>query len=141
MSACGPQGRLAWSAIVLEVFLGVGALGGGVALILGPRGEVLPLPVSALAGSPFRTYLVPGVVLFFVIGIGPLVAAALTWRRHRWAPFLAMAVGVALLVWMAVEIAIVGYTNTPPLQATYLILGAVIGFVGICWQRSSRETP
>lgn len=104
--------------------------------MIGPRGEVLPLPVSALAGSPFTSYLIPGAVLFFVIGLAPLVAAVLAWRRHRWAAWLATAVGVALLTWMAVEIAIVGYTNEPPLQATYLALGVAIVLVGIRWQRA-----
>jgi high-affinity Fe2+/Pb2+ permease len=38
-----------------------------------------------------------------------------------------------LLVWIAVEIAIVGYSNQPPLQAFYLALGIVIMLVGIAW--------
>jgi peptidoglycan/LPS O-acetylase OafA/YrhL len=95
--------------------------------------------VSALAGSPFTSYLVPGVVLFFVIGVGPLVTAALSWRRHRWAPVLAMAVGAALLTWMAVEIAIVGYTHQPPLQAIYIALGVAIVLVGVGWHRQTRS--
>lgn len=33
--------RLAKAAIVLEVVLGLGAVGGGLALIVGPRGEVI----------------------------------------------------------------------------------------------------
>lgn len=109
--------RLAKIAIALEVFLALGALGGGGALMLGPRGQIIPLPLSALGGSSFADYFVPGMILFLVIGFGPLAAAVLTWRRHRLAPFLACAVGGALLVWLAVEIAIVGYSNEPPLQA------------------------
>jgi hypothetical protein len=35
----------------LEVFLSVGALGGGGALMLGARDEIIPLPLSALNGS------------------------------------------------------------------------------------------
>ena len=76
--ARGPVGRLAVSAIGLEIFLGVGAIGGGAALMLGPRGEIIPLPISALAGTPFGSYLVPGLILFTVLGVGPLGAAALT---------------------------------------------------------------
>jgi len=68
-------GRLAVSAIGLELFLGVGAIGGGAALMLGPRGEIIPLPVSALAGTRFGTYLVPGLILFTVLGVRPLGAA------------------------------------------------------------------
>ncbi len=86
-----PLGRLAVSAIGLEIFLGVGAIGGGAALMLGPRGEIIPLPISALAGTPFGSYLVPGLILFTVLGVGPLGAAALAWRRHPIAPLLALA--------------------------------------------------
>jgi hypothetical protein len=133
-------GRLAKAAIVLEVVLGLGAVGGGLALIVGPRGEVIPLPVSALAGSPFATYLLPGVILFVVLGVGPLVAAWLALRRSASAPVLAFAVGGALIIWIGVEIAIVGYSNEPPLQALYLGLGVVISVVGGVWMVRSRNS-
>jgi hypothetical protein len=126
-----PLSRLAKAAVALEVFLSVGALGGGAALILGPRGEILPLPLSALKSSPFDSYFVPGLILFGILGLGPLVAAALAWRRHSLAPLSAAVVGVALLTWVAVEIATIGYSNEPPLQAFYLLLGVVITLVGL----------
>ena len=133
-----PLSRLAKATIALEVLLGVGALGGGLVLIVAPRGEIMPLPLSALAGSPFETYLGPGLILFVVLGIGPLVAAALTWRRHAIAPFAAFVVGVALLTWVAVEIAIMGYSNEPPLQAIYLAMGVVITVVALGWLAEVR---
>jgi hypothetical protein len=39
-------------------------------------------------------------------------------------------VGMALL---AVEIAIIGYSNEPPLQAIYLVLGGAITVVALGW--------
>ena len=132
-----PLGRLAATAIGLEVLLGIGAIGGGLALMLGPHGEILPLPVSALAGSPFSDYFVPGVILFAIIGLFPLGAAVLTLRRHPVAPLLACTVGIALLIWLVVEIAVVGYTNHPPLQALYLGLGAAITVVGVALMRQT----
>ena len=136
-----PFGGLGWTAIDLQVFLAFGALGGGLALMLGPRGEILPLPVAALAGSPFASYFGPGLILFCVLGCGPLVTAWLGWRRHRQGPLLAIGVGAALLVWLAVEIGIVGYSNRPPLQAIYLGLGVVMVVVGAAWMRPSRASP
>jgi len=127
---------LAVVAMVLEILLGLGALGGGIALMVGPSGEILPLPVSALAGSPFANYFVPGAILFAILGLGPLVAAGLAWRQHPLAPFLTVATGGALIIWLLVEIAIVGYTNHPPLQAVYLGLGIVMALVGGAWRRS-----
>ena len=46
--------RFAKAAVSLELFLSVAALGGGVALMLGPRVEIVPLPPSVLKGSHFR---------------------------------------------------------------------------------------
>jgi hypothetical protein len=46
------------------------------------------------------------------------------------APLLTCAVGAALLIWLIVEIVIVGYSNDPPLQAQYLGFGVVIALVG-----------
>lgn len=131
-------GRLATAVIVLELVLGVGAIGGGLALIVGPRGEVIPLPLSALEGSPFTTYAIPGAILFAVLGVGPLVVGWLSLRGSRSAPVLALAVGGALVIWIIVEIAIVGYSNKPPLQALYLALGVVIAVLGAVWFRRSR---
>jgi len=130
-----PLGRFATAAIVLEIFLGVGAVGGGLALMAGPNGEIIPIPVSALSGSPFANYFVPGAVLFTILGIGPLGAAVLAWRRHAVAPLLTFVVGGALLIWLIVEIVFVGYSNDPPLQAWYLGLGIVISLVGVGWMR------
>jgi hypothetical protein len=128
-----PLGPMAKSALVLEVLLSIGALGGGLVLMIAPRGEIMPLPLTALAGSPFDTYLVPGLILFGVLGLGPLVAARLAWRRHRLAPTAALVVGVGLLIWVAVEVAIIGYSNEPPLQAIYAILGVAIVLVAFRW--------
>jgi hypothetical protein len=126
--------RFATAAVSLEVFLSVGALGGGGALMLGPKGQIIPLPLSALQGSPFETYFAPGLILFCALGLGPLAAALLAWMRHPLAPIAALGVGLALLIWMAVEIAIVGYSNHPPLQPFYVLLGAAITGVGLGWR-------
>jgi uncharacterized membrane protein len=101
------------------------------------NGEILPLPVTALAGSPFTDYFVPGAILFTILGLGPLGTAVLAWRRHPVAPFLTFAVGAALLIWLIVEIAIIGYSNEPPLQPIYLGLGIMITLVGAAWWRQA----
>ena len=87
-----PMARLAWASLVLEVVLSIGALAGGLVLIVAPRGEILPLPVSAIAGSPFDTYLAPGLILFTVLGLGPRIATRLAWIRHPLAPLAALVV-------------------------------------------------
>jgi hypothetical protein len=128
-----PLGRVARAAVALELILSAGALGGGLVLMVAPRGEIMPLPLAALAGSPFDTYFVPGLILFGVLGLGPLIAARLAWLRHPLAPTAAFVVGAALITWVAVEIGIIGYSNEPPLQAIYLVLGIAILLTAIRW--------
>jgi len=136
-----PLNRFAKTALWLNLVLSFGALGGGAALMIGPRGEVIPLPLSNLGGSPFDTYFVPGLILFSVLGLGPLVAARLVWLGHPLAPLATCAVGIALLVWLAVEIAIIGFSVDPPLQPLYLILGVAILAVGLTWLARHDSLP
>jgi hypothetical protein len=54
------------------------------------------------------------------------------------APIATFGVGAALLVWVVVEIAIIGYSNEPPLQAIYLVLGFAFSIVGLVWLAEAR---
>jgi len=129
---------IAWLAVVLEVFLGLGALFGGGALILAPDGHLLGMPVKLLAGSPFPSFLVPGIILFGLIGVGPLMAAAITLRRQAMAPLAAVAVGVTLIGWVSVEMVVLAGLGSLA-WTLYLVLGASIAAIGVGWWRSSRR--
>ena len=59
--------------LFLLAFLGLGAIGGGGALIISPSGELMSMPLSLLDKSPFDSYLIPGIILFFVLGLVPLM--------------------------------------------------------------------
>src|SRR5207244_608690 len=69
---------LARLAIVLEILLGIGAVGGGSMFILAPDGHLMGMPLKMLAGTPFHSFLVPGLLLFTFVGVGPILAAAIT---------------------------------------------------------------
>lgn len=129
---------IARAAILLEVFLGLGALFGGGALILGPDGHLLGMPTTLLAGSPFNSFLVPGIILFTLVGVAPLIAAAITVRRQAFAPLAAVAVGLTLIGWVSVEMVILAGPGSLA-WAFYLVLGACIAAVGVAWWRSSMR--
>ena len=57
----------------LMLFQALSGLFGGGALILDPTGHSLQIPLSLLEGSPFSNYLLPGIILFVVLGIFPSI--------------------------------------------------------------------
>ena len=58
---------------ILLGILGLGAIGGGVALLISPSGELMGMPLSMLDNSPFTSFFIPGLVLFLVLGLMPLL--------------------------------------------------------------------
>src|ERR1700674_385350 len=127
---------LARLAMVLEILLGIGAVGGGSLFILAPDGHLMGLPLKMLAGTPFHSFLVPGLLLFTFVGVGPILAAALTARLLAIGPLAALTVGVTLMTWITVEMVLfAGATSL--LWAFYLVLGTVIAAVGAAWWRSN----
>ena len=131
-----PLPGIARLAVVLEIFLGLGALFGGGALILASDGHLLGMPITLLAGSPFTSFLVPGIILFTFVGIAPLLAAAMTMRRQAFAPIAAVAVGLTLIGWVSVEMVVLAGLGSLA-WALYLVLGVCIALIGVAWWRSS----
>ena len=109
--------------IVGMVFQGLSGLAGCCVLVADPSGGILELPVTTLAGSPFPDFLIPGLILGSVLGVVPLHTAYVLWSRGRFAWHQAFGASIALIVWILVEIAIIGYFADPPLQAVYGLLG------------------
>jgi len=123
--------------VAVLILQAAGGLGGGAALIASPKGGIIRLPLSDLAGSPFHDFLIPGIILFVVLGLAPLLVAwALLYRplvaflqavnpfrRQYWAWTAAGVIGVGLLIWIAVEVAIIPFSV---LQPFYAAVGLVI---------------
>jgi hypothetical protein len=132
-----PLPGIARLAVALEIFLGLGALFGGGALVLAPDGHLLGMPTKLLAGSPFPSFLVPGIVLFTCLGLAPLLAVAITIRRRAFAPLAAVAIGLTLIGWVSVEMVVLAGPGSLA-WALYLVVGACIAAIGVVWWRSTR---
>jgi hypothetical protein len=110
----------------LLFFQGLSGVWGGINLVLDPTGNTLQIPLEWLEGSPFSNYLLPGFILLLVLGLYPLGVSYGLWRRSNGSWFAAVSVGGALIIWIAVEILIIGYHPRPPLQSIYGSVGLAI---------------
>ena len=117
--------------VALLALLGVGALAGGVALVASPDGSTMQWTVSMLKGSPFPDFLVPGLILGGLFGIGSFAVAGLGLARFRAAPFLAFAIGCAQMIWIVAELAIIGQLSF--LHPTCFAIGLVIAASSVRW--------
>jgi hypothetical protein len=107
--------------VVLQVLMGLVAVGGGLDLVL-TNGQLMRMPAELLRGSPFDTYLIPGLVLL-TVGVINLISAAAVLRHHRWgAP--ASVVGIMWIGWFVVQVAVVGFLNWQ--QPVYFAVGLLI---------------
>src|SRR5579859_5423041 len=113
--------------VVIELFVGLGAIMGGVGLITGAI-PFIQMPLAYLQGTPFSDYTVPGLFLLFVIGGSFLFAAATIFTRHELGVLVSGLAGLLLLGFEAVEAPIIDrFEVARPFAVPQQILMAVFG--------------
>ena len=126
-----------WLAIVLELFTALGAIPVGIMFLTDPSGATVGLPGGWIEGTVFGSYLVPGLYLLLVNGIGMLVVAALSVMRNRAAPWLTGVLGAGLVIWILVEILLL--PETMFLTWLFLAIGIVLGGISLAWLRRTGQ--
>jgi hypothetical protein len=117
----------------IQTFIGLGALGGGFMLVRDPSGSTLELPMSLLEGSPFPDFIIPGMFLFAVNGVGSMIGAGLSFTRRRYAQEIAIVLGVILVAWIVIQVVIISSFHW--LHVLYFILGVVEFGIGLYVRR------
>jgi len=137
-----------WPLLFLLMFLALGGLYGGIAMLTDRTGaslqlsEVLPLlPVSDL--------ILPGLFLLIVMGLTPLVLSygllarphwawaerLFRWSKHHWAWTGTLGLGVVLGIWLTVQALLIGFKW--PIQYITAADGAMI--VLLTWMPGVRR--
>ena len=103
-----------------------------------PSGASIHLNTSLLESTIFHNFLVPGIILFLLLGIFPFIAAfgLMTrkkskflnrfnpYKKKHWAWAYSLYCGIILVLWIDFQVMIIGGGNW--LQTTYAILGVLI---------------
>ena len=132
--------KILWSRlslITLQVFNGLSALAGGYGLIGDPSGEALQMDSSLLTSSPFENFLIPGIVLFVVNGLGNAVGAMLSILKTKHAPSVALLFGLILMAWIISQVFWIGYTSF--LQFLYFSTGAMQFIAALIFIREFKK--
>jgi hypothetical protein len=136
MSSTRNNGK--WLAIglgILQIFIGIGAVPAGIAMITDPSGSSLGMPVEMLINSPFSDFFIPGIFLLAVNGIGSLLGGAASLLRYRYAGEIAVGLGTFLIIWIVAQ---VWWMGVHWLHFLYIILGNVELVLGSMLRKKMR---
>ncbi len=111
-----------WLLMALLLFQGISATPSGLLLVLDPTGGLMHMPLAMLKSSPFPSFLIPGLILSIVLGLGAFAVLACvfilpdwSWaqrlnpaRGQHWAWSASAAFGLALMIWITVQVLMIG---------------------------------
>ncbi|KAA3646724.1 MAG: hypothetical protein DWQ07_10995 [Chloroflexi bacterium] len=122
--------------IILLVFLSLSGLF-GIIFLIDPSGGSVGIPLSLLDNLPIDTFVLPGLFLLIVYGLGSAIIAYGLLRQLTWTPIAGLLLGSVLIGWVIGQIVLWG----PPvmLQYTYLIVGIVIFLLSLIIRRQGIE--
>lgn len=114
------------SLVGLHLFVGLGALAGGLGAVMSPASP-MGMSTEALKLGPFKDFLIPGLFLMAVIGLGNLGAGLAAARKWRYSGLSSGAMGCVLMAWILVQCWIL--QAIVALHLIFFAIGAVQGLL------------
>lgn len=123
-----------------QALIGLSAVAGGIGLVMDPTGASLGMSSDWLRGSPFPSFLIPGLFLLGVNGVGTLVGAVLSFRGHRYAGEVAALLGLVMIGWITIQVIVItSAAGLSWLQPFYVVVGLVELGLGLLLRQRIRE--
>lgn len=123
-----------WLLVASLIFLSFGGFYGGILMLTDPSGRSLQMD-TVLPQLLVPNYILPGLFLFFVMGLAPLfltfsLLARPKWIQlpnlyhHYWAWTATLALGIVLILWLALQGFLIGFQS--PIQYVTAVNGLLI---------------
>jgi hypothetical protein len=110
--------KLIYLLMSLMLFQAISALPSAFMLIMKPSGELLGMPLSHLQHSPFHDFLIPGLFLFLILGVLPLIIfiglvkpfgsrffeALNIYKAQHWSWTFSYYTGIILVMWINLQL-------------------------------------
>lgn len=111
---------------ILHLFVGIGAIAGGSMAILNPYTPG-GMSTDALNHSPFSNFLIPGIILFTVIGLGNLFSSMTFLFKSKYQGYISSVFSWALVIWIVVQCIML--RTIVYLHVIFFIIGIVQAFL------------
>ena len=130
--------------IFWTLFIGIGALAGGLSMIVDPSGKALHmdgmLPYFQklpFADVLFQDFLFSGFALLIVNGLTNLTAAVLLFRKKKLGVILGGIFGVTLMLWICIQFYMFPVNFMSSIYFVFGLCQAITGYVA--WKRLRQE--
>ena len=97
------------------------------------------MPLELLNGTPFSSYLFPGIILFLSNGLSGLIIAWLAIKKAKNYPAWIILQGIVLLIWLSAELVLNSDFYTPHLHLPYYAVGALLVIFGVGLYRLEKH--
>jgi hypothetical protein len=101
-----------------------------------PAGGIIKMPLENLKYSPFKDFLIPGIILFVFNGLFSLVIFVLTLIKNRFYPLLLVFQGGTLFTWIFVQVIMLRAFHY--FHGIYGGVGILLILIGILIYRSNE---
>ncbi len=108
---------------VIQTFIAVGAMPGGLSLIIDPSGKGFGMTVEILEGTPFDDFFIPGLFLFIFLGLGHVFGAIMSFMRTKITGVVGLTLGIILVAWICIQVISIGLVEF--LQTLFLLIGLI----------------
>ena len=130
--------------IFWTLFIGIGAVAGGLSMIIDPSGKALHMDgmlpffrVLPFADVLFKDFLFSGFALLIVNGLTNLTAAVLLLRKKRPGVFLGGIFGVTLMLWICIQFYMFPLNFMSTVYFVFGLCQAIAGYAA--WKQLQRE--
>ena len=119
---------------ILLTFISLSSIITGMFMLYSPDGPFLGLSPALLTGTPFHSFIIPGILLAVVVGGTSLIALVLLVLAHPLRYNWAIAAGGILAGWILVQIVFINTMHW--LQLMYLFLALMVWL--LAWQLKGK---
>jgi hypothetical protein len=124
-------------------FLSLNGLGGGLVFMIKPDGSLMGMTTEWLAKTPFQSFLIPGICLFLLNGVFPLIAlTGLISRKENkffnalnvlpdkhWAWTFSVYSGIITITWIIIQQLITNFFVLQPIITAVGLINIVLALM------------